>query len=230
MVIYFSERDMINTNHLNNASTLLPHDEALALLPFLATGALHGAEREAVDVHVQTCVTCRRELINEKRTQQAFQQTETVNSMAHSSYQRLATQLDALAPLPSPQLRAMPTRRVRAPWFATALAASLVALMLGGAAYLKVVPDAAPTLYRTLALGDTNRYRLMSDAQVAFKVTLAPAHARAVLEAHGLEVLSGPNAIGVFSVRAKSATRDLDEVLATLRAQPAIAMAYRTTR
>jgi hypothetical protein len=228
---------------VNVTGQLLDHNEAIFLLPFYATGALRGAEGDAVAQHVQGCVTCRRELSNEKRTRQAFRALDPLDAMANSFYERMVSQLDGIpvsengwTPHPStskkrPVLDSRARQSDRRRWMSAALAASLVAIMFGG---LYFVAGPAPQLtYRTLAINETSSFRLLSDAQVVFKPNVDPRIIRETLNTLDLEVLSGPNAIHAYSVRLKPEAEkksSLDEVLVALRERPWVAAAYRSTR
>lgn len=219
----------METDALKSAATPLDHAEAIVLLPFYATGVLDPSERRAVESHLQSCIACRRELTNERRTQRAFQQSEPIDAMINASYQRMTALLDLPA---GPRQSAGEVKHVaprpahRAPWLAVAMAASVAAVVVGSLGLWTGTAD-APAPYRTLAREEATAYRIVADAQVVFRHGVAPARAAATLHAEGLEVLSGPSAVEAYAVRRHPGNdRPLQQVLAAVAARPEVLQVY----
>lgn len=199
------------------------HDEVIQLLPFFATGALRGTQRAGVERHLQVCITCRRELANEKLTHQAFRRVEPADNMASLAYARLSAQLAGPAGTPPD----VPARRRRPePWIASALAASLLALVAGGLLEFRSEETRDP-VFRTLAREEAVAYRARGDARVVLQAALSRARARELLAGAGFDVLGGPDALGVYVVRLSAPSgRSLEDALASVRALPEVRAAY----
>lgn len=200
------------------------HDEVIQLLPFFATGALRGTERAGVERHLQVCITCRRELANEKLTHQAFRRFEPADNMASLAYARLSARLAGPAgalPVDAPARRRRPER-----WIASALAASLLALVAGALLEFRAEEPRNPA-FRTLARAEAVAYRARGDARVVLRSALSRARARELLAGAGFDVLGGPDALGVYVVRlATPSGRSLEDALASVRALPEVRAAY----
>ena len=197
------------------------HERAFELIPWLANGSLAPPEREAVALHVRTCIVCRRALREQQRLQAAVRAQPTVHFSADSGLEQLDRVLDEL-PLPS---RSRPQRLVAFKPYALAAAAGLgvMALLL----WLTPLPTLPSAPYRTLATEPAAAAPLLD---VVFAQDATAADIEALLEQIGGEIVAGPGAVGRYRVRlgARAATdAELTRVIETLTADSRVRLAAR---
>ena len=196
------------------------HQQTLELLPFLANGTLAGAEREAVETHLQGCATCRAELALEQRLVRAFRTNEPEAAGADDGFARILARTRA-----EPTVVALPAARRGAPArraLPYALAASLAALVAGGA-WLHGVGVQAPTAGDYHTLSQDRGVSVGSDVlYVKFAADVPVASAGTILGAVDAELVGGPNTDSVFTVRAKHG--NVDATMAALAARPEVVL------
>lgn len=75
------------------------HERAFELLPWLVNDTLATTERELIESHVRSCITCRRELKDQQRLVFALQTQSTIHISEQASFIRLADTLDERRPI-----------------------------------------------------------------------------------------------------------------------------------
>lgn len=208
-----------NPNAMNVAAA---HQRWLELLPFLANGSLAGDERVALEAHLAQCAACRAELAAEQGLLQAFKQSAPpladgderfaailAAARAESMPPKVA-RLDARPRFGRPLSRPLARR--------LALAATLAAVTVGIVQFQGGAPTAVQT-FHTLSR-DHGQVVGADVLYVAFEPGLASERIAAALRAVEAEVLAGPNADQVLTVRVPAAR--LAGAVAALEAQPGV--------
>jgi hypothetical protein len=121
----------------------LPHDRAFELLPWLVTGTLASAEREAVEEHARNCIACRRELEQQRRLYAAARARLTADVSVDAGFEQLGRELDAAT-----RVGRRWSIRTAAP-FAVAAAAGVAVLAV--LLWFTPLPEITNRTYSTLA-------------------------------------------------------------------------------
>lgn len=179
------------------------HAEAWALLPFLANGRIAPEEREWVELHVQSCTDCRRELAEQQPLANQMRRAEPpFVSSEQRAFAKLWTRIEAAeGALPADEgaadLRAgrsAPRKTVR--WLAAAVVVQAIGLALLGVTALNSRESASGD-FRTVTSPATDR------TGAAVRLVFAPDTSMAVvteiLSRHRLELVAGPGGAGVFT-------------------------------
>jgi len=171
----------------------LDHDSVYELLPWLVNGSLVAGERDRAELHVRSCIVCRRELKELERLRVAVRSQPTLHLSAEGGLDRLQRQLDREAASRRPA-----RRDVRyAPFFRFAAVASV------GVAFLGVLLWLAPhvpnqTGYTTLG---TQSATQRAQIDLIFDQKTALADIQALLQTVDGEIVAGPSQIGRYGVR-----------------------------
>jgi hypothetical protein len=195
------------------------HDTAWALLPWYANASLDGAERDRVRAHVTGCLTCTRELRRLDLLGRALTQPAGEYACGQA-YARLAARLHprrgAVARLWGK------VRSVCEPVPLVAGAALLIgsafiaaAIVLSGERGTTAFDQPFQTLGRQVQPAGHLDY---PELRVVLHDDTDGATRAAWLERHGAELVDGPSAIGVMTVRVPLGPDHLDAVVAALRA------------
>lgn len=196
----------------------LDHEQAGALLPWLANGTLEGVERERVERHVRACLPCRAELAEQTRMRALMQDQPIVHLSADAGFARLRSRLErGRAP-------GMPRRTLWA-------AAAIVAMAGIGWTFAVNVIGFAPA--------DGGEYRTLADApardalvDVIFADGVRESEMRALLEEIDADIVAGPSgSLGRYTLELAApsdAPRDVDAVVRRLLADERVRFAGRT--
>jgi len=195
-------------------------------LPWLANGSLAGAERDAVEAHLERCPECRRELERCVAERAVLRAGASAAPMPHpAQLDRLFERIDAGetgddeargGARPARGFLARTPRSVR--WL---LAAQLLAM--GGLGYLAWRAEApAPASYRALA--DPERSSRDATIRVVFAPDAAESEVRAILLAAGVEIVAGPTPVGAYGLATRPGVAR-DAALDLLRADPRVRFA-----
>jgi Putative zinc-finger len=202
----------------------ITHSRAFELLPWLANGSLAAAERDAVEQHVRSCLSCHRELKEQQRLRVAVRAQPTIHLSAQTGYERLTRALGGEPLLPEPRRVRPLDRFVR---FATVAAAGLAV----AAILLWIVPSPRGTgntaAYETLA---TEQAHVTGDLDVVFVHSITAAEMQALLTEIGASIAGGPSEAGRYTIRLDDSSvtnAELDDLLARLAADPRIRFAGR---
>lgn len=200
----------------------MPHTRAMELLPWLVNGTLGAPERDAVEEHVRTCITCRLEMKEQQRLQHAVRARRTADISAEAGFDRLDREIDDAA-------RAHGLWRKRsatmAP-FGVAAAAGLAVLAI--LLWFTPLPQTANNAYSTLATPPSSDAVLLD---VVFAADTTAAEMQALLDGIGGEIVAGPSDVGRYNVRIVEGLADdarLREVLGVLAADRHVRFAGRS--
>ncbi|WCM91237.1 hypothetical protein M5C99_12465 [Acidovorax sp. NCPPB 2350] len=197
------------------------------ILPWIVNGRASEEQRANAQRHLDECADCRTELALQERIHAAMQiqsqqATPDVDAGLKALMQRI--ELDALCDQPAPRATpaAAPRRRFGRATYALAAIALLqtAALALVGHR-MAVEQDASP--YQTLS--SPSQAVAAHDALARSTIRVVPdgqttlADWNAALTTLGLQVVSGPNAMGAYAVMASPGTSG-EQVVERLRATP----------
>lgn len=185
-----------------NQSGRIPdtHAEAWVLLPFVANGRISPQDREWVELHVQSCEDCRRELEQQLPLAQAMREAEPpYASSEQRAFAKLWTRIEAsegamrVEDESTPSRGAAPRRTVR--WLAAAVLVQAVGLALLGATALRN-SEANPD-FVTVTAPETQQAR--AAVRLVFTSETSMGEVTRILENYGLELVGGPRGAGVFT-------------------------------
>jgi hypothetical protein len=202
------------------------HRESQELLPWLANGTLSGTSRQRLEVHLQTCEACRRELDAQRRLVATMSADHGVERMPGAGLQRLRQRIDALRVIDTSgthtaqqaggtdsagadatgERTGSPGARLVAGvawplmrWGNPAMAAAaLLVCAVGGAIWLQSHRAVGLAHYQTV----TNLAPQPAGAVIraVFAPTLTVSELQAVLEDAKLKIVAGPTPAGVYSL------------------------------
>jgi hypothetical protein len=174
----------------------LSHEQAWALIPWIANESIEGDEREAALAHLSACASCRGELDAQQRLRSLMRQPGSIDYSPGPSLQKLLWRLDEVGDARN----AMPPReqRTRPPhrwprWIALAQAAAIAALAV--ALMFQVLGRSAP-LYRTVTEPRAGGAAL----RIVFAPDATARDMQRLLSATGAIIVDGPSPAGVYSL------------------------------
>ncbi len=184
----------------------LDHNTVYELLPWLANGSLAEVERESAELHVRSCIVCRRELKELERLRLAVRSQPTLHLSAEGGLDRLQRQLDREA-------ASRPVRRDAGGYSAFFRFAAVASV---GVAFLGVLLWLAPNVpnragYATLA-SQPGAQRAQID--LIFDQRTAVADIQSLLQTVDGEIVAGPSELGRYSVRIRGGRATDAEVTA----------------
>ena len=196
----------------------IDHVYAFELLPWLVNDSLSAAEREAVELHARTCITCRREIKEQQRLLAALQAQPLVHLSAPNAFAELSNELDGNRH-PAPDPAYVPVLRF-------GVVAALGVALLGLLLWLTPEPPASSAGYATLAAEPVAR---AAQLDLIFTAETTAAAMQALLDAIGGEIVAGPNEVGRYGVRLTGEANDaeLTRVLERLARDPRVRLAAR---
>ncbi len=231
------------------------HRRVWELLPWYVNGTLATLEQRTVEGHLERCLRCQAELETCRRLGEAVRQTEEIAPSLHpAQLARVMARIEAeekgLGDRHDKDRRRMfaPFRALRSgiaaapPLIRGALAAQLL-LVVGLAGFLlwrpaaepqPGQPPAAPAIYRTLSDPETAARPPTSPdtpgtpgilVRVVFADGATEKEIRDLLLSLRGQIVSGPSALGVYTVEVPAGPDPLDRVLANLRARPKVSFA-----
>jgi anti-sigma factor RsiW len=171
---------------------MLHHDRATRLLPWLVNGSLEAPERRNVELHVRTCIACRRELKELERLATAVQGQPLMHLSTESGLRRLEEQLDV-----EPRRERVGKDRTFTPMLRYALAAGLGTVFLGALLWLAPGSQNGAS-YSTLA---TSPAEQKAEIDLIFAEQTPAADVQALLQSIDGEIVAGPSALGRYGIR-----------------------------
>jgi hypothetical protein len=207
-----------------NRTTLAPDEwqRFQELLPWYANRTLGAAERREMDRWITASADCRAEFMEVMAL--AWQiQNEKVSVDERAGLDKLMAMVRArdagkLLSLPASQPRELPrgeSPRFASRWYKPVLAvAAAFALIQAGAILLFQLPEEAPSIVRPLGVPALSVSSTL--LQTTFHAEATDAEIRSLFAKVGAEVISGPGALGIYTVKVPAATADA--ALAELRA------------
>jgi hypothetical protein len=183
----------------------LDHTTVYELLPWLANGSLAAGERDGAELHVRSCIVCRRELRELERLRLVVRSQPTLHLSAEGGLDRLQRQLDREA-----ASRPVPRGAGYAPFFRYAAVATVGVAFLGVLLWLAPnVPNQAG--YTTLA---TQPGAQRAQIDLIFNQQTAVADIQALLQTVDGEIVAGPSELGRYGVRIRGGSATDTEVTA----------------
>ena len=219
----------------DDRSTLTPHEEIEALLPWYANGTLTPAETATVERHLARCPACRADLEQCHALATAVRDNAESWQPAPGGFDRLMAEIDRLEPKPAPTETRAPTllQRIRDWLGATpnpvrwtlALESMAVAVLLLVVALpmLRTAPD-----YETLSGGTEQPAASGPRLRVVFADSATAGEIRQLLQDIDGDIVAGPTALGVYTVVLPSGERPeqrLASALTRLRARSQVRLA-----
>lgn len=191
------------------AGPTLDHNAAFELLPWLVNGSLAVAERERVELHVRSCIVCRRELKELDRLRAAMRAQPTFHVSAEGGFNQLERELDRETARAAAQAA---NDAGYAPFLRFAAVAAIGVAVLGSLLWLepKVADQAA---YSTLA---TQPAEARAQIDLIFDRQTAAADIQSLLKDVDGEIVAGPSELGRYSVRIRNGKASDAEIAALL--------------
>jgi hypothetical protein len=207
------------------------HHEVSALIPWYVNETLDEPARKRVDVHVDTCATCRDDLVVQRRICEGIHAQPALDYMPAASLKRLHARLDSLQAGSAPLQTPAPEQQVRGAtpwrgWMAASVAAVAVAVGL-------VVVDRWAQFDARLT---QPKYRTVTTPvarpegeviRAVFAPTITLVELQSILDEAQLRIVSGPTEAGVYSLASNSAL-SVRASLALLRGHPTVRFAEGT--
>jgi hypothetical protein len=208
-------------------SLQIPHTRAFELLPWLVNGSLGSEERDAVELHVRSCLACHRELKEQQRLRAALRAQPAVHLSPQTNFEKLARSIEGQPALGAqPVLGAQPARRFE-PTVRFAAAAAVAAIAVGSVLWLSPTHLDTRGDYQTLASG---RAAAAGELDIVFGQSVTQAEMQSLLEEIGGKIEGGPSGVGRYRVRLETPlagdTR-LDALLAKLNQDSRVRFAAR---
>jgi hypothetical protein len=208
------------------------HARTWALLPWLVNGRADPEARAQALAHLAQCDDCRAEWQAQQVLARALQASEPqalALPAAEAGLQRLLGRLDSLPQAqPEPPSTPQPapvTHRPRANRLSLVLAAAVVVQAVGLAVLSVQLLDSGHDTFAPLSqaappAAAAARWRVLPDGAMSL------AQWQALLQAHDLVVVDGPNSVGAYGLapRQRPAAPGAD-ILARLRATPGVRLA-----
>jgi len=200
----------------------LSHEEAWDLLPWLANQTLGIEEAKAVEQHVEACALCRAELASCRRDRESLRRFPELGPAPHPvQLERLWARIDAADSAPE----AAPGGPVRAGHGWRSAGAVAAVLLATGAAIWLVGPAKHRAEFHTLS--DPSPTAPGELIRVVFAESATEGEIRSLLELYDGEIVGGPSALGVYTIRvhAREGGEPLVWVVRQLRSRPEIRFA-----
>jgi hypothetical protein len=202
----------------------MTHEHAFELLPWLVNGSLPAKERDLVEEHVRTCLSCHRELKEQQRLRGALRSQPAIHISAQRGFDRLTRDLGGMPPL-----------RVQRPHpLATAARFAVVGVagvaLLGALLWFAPQPggDRYEPAFETLA---TQPLGAAPAIDLIFVQSITAVEMQQLLAEIDGSIASGPSDLGRYTVRlegARDGAPELDALLARLQKDPRVRFAGRS--
>jgi hypothetical protein len=207
------------------------HAEAWALLPFLVNGRIAAEDREWVELHVQSCEECRREIEAQRPLAQEMRDAEPpFTSSEQRAFAKLWTRIEASeAAVPSHEeplavrtSGTAPRRTVR--WLAAAVIVQAIGLALLGVTALNNSEEASGD-YGTVTSAEVQQ--LGPAVRLVFTNETSMADVTEILARNQLELIGGPRGAGVFTAALADASTGIsaETIAIALRRDPHVQFA-----
>lgn len=194
----------------------LSHAEAWALIPWLINGTLGDDEAIRVRAHCDVCARCRREMSEQARLAAAVADHDLQDDVLEGAWAAMRVRLQGSVPAGRGRDgRGQDRRWWRWGWWAVPAATAAAAVTL-----LVATPSPPPAPFVTLT--EPLPRPVHSVLRVRAQPGVEEATVRRLFEAHGLTVIDGPGASGVYTVSAADA-ETLSRAAAALAGSPAVA-------
>lgn len=187
-------------------------------MPDALQGALTPRQSEWLDSHLARCDSCREQFAQQQRVQRAMSLPVDLPIDAEANLKQLLSRID------NPDIAKAPDPSRPAGWMGRALVAAVLLQAIGlgvmGAKLWSLEPvPAYRTLSQEAAPAPAGSIRLVPDPAMEL------ADWDALLDASGLQVVEGPNAVGGYTVVPTSEATQRDALLRRLRSTRGILLA-----
>lgn len=198
------------------------HEYCWDALPWYQNGSLEAGELESVHAHVNECLTCTRELRRLQRLARVIAAPTTEHASAQA-FSRLTRRIEAQAQWSStwPGRLALALRAVFVPWPLVSGSAVLLLSVLVSAIVLNGDDEPANNdqPFQTAGPGPARVSEISQPLmRVVLQDDLGEVGLTRWLERHQAEVVAGPTAIGVLTVRVNAGHRSTADALNEIRA------------
>lgn len=200
--------------HTPNKDCVLAWDA----MPDALQGNLTSRQREWLDGHLASCESCSSQFAQQQRLERAMSLPLDLPVDMEAGLQRLLSRID------KPDVAEARESLRHAGWVGRALVAAVLVQAIGlGAMGAKLWSIEPAPAYRTLseeaAPMPAGSIRLVPEPAMAL------ADWDALLHENGLRVVSGPNAVGAYTIAASSGMAGRDALLQRLRAHRGVRLA-----
>ncbi|CAG7856468.1 hypothetical protein MCAMS1_00965 [biofilm metagenome] len=201
------------------------HQEFSQLLPWYVNKSLQGNELRAVESHINSCLTCKRELTQLTKLAQAVKHEGALDSAENASFARLRMRLHGQQPDATTQqqpavsgnvvqINAQAKNQINS-WYRPALAMAAAVLL----SVIFILPMSANNPgnndFRTLSNGEPEKAISTDEIRVVFANNINLQQKNTIVgRVHG-QIIDNPTAQGVYTVRLESAS-DANHALAVI--------------
>ena len=197
------------------------HVAVWELLPWYHNEGLDTAQRALVDAHLRECLVCAREVRHLRQLDRAIAAPANEHA-CNQAFARLAAEIDARERSWRERLRALLASLLTpAPILAgVAVSAPSARAVASGQLGNSVVNDEVEKQFQTLGRHDHLASRLDQPLlRVVLKDSVRAAAREAWLSSHDAQLIDGPSAIGVMTVRINLGPRSVNAVIEQMRAE-----------
>lgn len=208
-------------NGAEQSSNHPAHAAVWELLPWYHNDVLEPAQRAQVDSHLRECLVCAREVRHLRQLNLAIRAPAHEHASAQA-FARLSAEIDARERSWRERLRALLVGLLApAPMLAAVAFIALAMLLVWNVQRSdETVFDSAEKQFQTLGRHDHLSSSLDQPLlRVVLKDGVTSAKRDGWLRAHQAELLEGPTAIGVMTVRLELGQRNINSVIEQMRAE-----------
>jgi len=182
------------------------HEQAMSLLPWYVNDTLRGRDAELVLRHLAGCDECQEERDRLYELQQIVSEPDVMTQDSDRSFRAVLNRIDA-SERDKASVQEVPVRTHRVPGLSiglttTALAASVLALVIGGAQFL--TPERPGEEFQTLSIEaqEPGKYESgkVERLVLGFKTPIPAVTLRQALIETGSNIVSGPDENGSYIV------------------------------
>jgi hypothetical protein len=182
------------------------HEQAMLLLPWYVNDTLRGRDADLVLRHLAHCDDCQEERDRLYELQQIVREPDVMTQDSDSSFRAVLTRIE-VSERDKASVQEVPVRTHRILGFSvglttTALAASVLALVIGGTQFL--TPDRAGDEFQTLSIEPLvpGKYESgkVERLELGFKTPIPAVTLRQALIETGSNIVSGPDENGSYIV------------------------------
>lgn len=205
----------------DNPASFAAHARSAELLPWYVNGSLEPVEHERVHAHLGACLVCRRELRRLEQLARVIAEP-SVEQASAQAFQRLSRQIQA-QPSRGWLLRQLDRLRGGIEPLPLASGAAVLVLSLGvlSAIGLSGRPEISTSEqgFQTLGARPARPSELSHpQMRVVLRDDVGPTEIERWLEHHQAEIVEGPSAIGVLTVRVAIGQRTMQAAIGDIRA------------
>lgn len=212
------------------------HQKVWNLLPWYVNHSLDAAEKDRVRNHVRTCIACRIELQQQQQLFEEMQQTDLLRQVSQAAFAQLRKRIERQSVIHpfiqhSQSSHESKLSSGQSPGFVkyTALAASLLLLIMPFMLHLPADQSAFTAEYRTLASSPENT-PAHNRVRIVFADQPDPKHIGAILHSVSGRIVKGPSENGIYEIQIgdrRTHPQEVDKAIAYLRNNTQVIFAER---